>query len=154
MAGLSRDTLRYYERRGLLPVAPRSENRYRRYPPEALARVRLIRAALGIGFTVEELGEILSARDRGLAPCRRVHELAVDKAKALESGIAELKRLRKALQEAIRSWDRKLKSNAPGKQAGLLETFVANHPERARAISPLVSPGLQRKLQRNEGKKR
>lgn len=154
LAGVSRDTLRYYERRGLMPVAQRSENRYRWYPPKALARVRLIRAALGVGFTVEELGEILSARDRGLAPCRRVHELAVEKVQTLESGIAELRHLLKTLRAATRSWSRTLKSNAPGKQAGLLESLVAKHPERAQAISPLVSPGLKRTLQRNEGKKR
>ena len=64
-AGVSRDALRYYERHHLLPAAERAQNGYRRYPPQALARVRLIRAALGIGFTVEELAEIFSARDRG-----------------------------------------------------------------------------------------
>ena len=51
-------------------------------------------------------------------------------------------------------WAKKLKSTAPGKRAGLLEMFVANHPESVRAISPQMSPGLKRKLERDEGKKR
>ena len=59
LAGVSRDTLRHYERRGLLPLTQRSQNGYRRYSPETLTRVWLIRGALGIGFTVEELREIL-----------------------------------------------------------------------------------------------
>ncbi|HET7872602.1 MAG TPA: heavy metal-responsive transcriptional regulator [Terriglobales bacterium] len=154
MAGVSRDALRHYERQGLLPPAQRSANGYRHYPPQALERVRLLRAALGIGFTVDELREIFSARDRGQAPCRRVHELAVEKARGLELQIAELKRLHRSLQSAVRSWSRKLKSTAPDERAGLLEIFVANHPESTRAISPLVSPGLKRKLERNEGRRK
>jgi DNA-binding transcriptional MerR regulator len=154
LTGVSRDTLRYYERKGLLPAVQRLQNGYRRYPPDALARVRLIRGALGIGFTVDELREILSARDRGLAPCHRVHALAVEKAAALAARIAELAALQKALRGAIRSWARKLKSTAPGKAAGLLEMFVANHPESMRSISPMMSPGLQRRLQRDEDKKK
>lgn len=151
MTGISRDALRYYERHGLLPAAQRAQNGYRRYPPQAAARVRLIRAALSIGFTVDELSEILSARDRGLAPCKRVHGLAMEKARALKVRIAELTALHGALQVAIRSWSRKLKSTAAGRQAGLLELFVANHPESALAISPLISPGLKSRLQKRKG---
>jgi DNA-binding transcriptional MerR regulator len=154
LAGVSRDTLRHYERQGLLPPAPRSTNGYRHYAPQALARVRLVRAALGIGFTVEELREIFSARDRGLAPCHRVHALAVEKAMRLELQIAEMQSLHRSLQAAIRTWSRTLKSTAPGERAGLLEIFVAHHPESVRAISPLVSPGLKRKLQKKEGRKK
>jgi DNA-binding transcriptional MerR regulator len=154
LAGVSRDTLRHYERQGLLPPAQRSANGYRHYPPQALARVRLVRAALGIGFSVDELREILSTRDRGQAPCHRVHALAVEKAMRLELQIAEMQRLHRSLQSAIRTWGGRLKSTAPGQRAGLLEIFIANHPESVRAISPLVSPGLKRKLQKKEGRKK
>lgn len=154
LAGVSRDTLRHYERKGLLPVAQRSENGYRHYPAQALDRVRLIRAALSIGFTVDELREILQSRDRGVAPCHQVHALAVEKARELHTRIREMEALHSALQKAIRGWARKLKSTAPGKRAGLLEMFIANHPESVRDISPMTSPGLRRKLQRDEGRKR
>jgi DNA-binding transcriptional MerR regulator len=154
LAGVSRDTLRNYERRGLLPAAQRSANGYRRYPPEALVRVRLVRAALGIGFTVEELREIFSSRDRGEAPCTRVHALAIQKSKALEAEIASLQRLHRSLQAAIRTWSRRLKSTPPGKHAGLLELFVANHPESVRTVSPLVSPGLKRKFEDKESRRK
>lgn len=154
LTGVSRDALRHYERNGLLPAAQRSENGYRRYPPQALVRVRLIRGALSIGFTVEELREILQARDRGLAPCREVHALAIVKARDLQGRIRELEALHRALQAAIRSWAKRLKSAVPGKRAGLLEMFVANHPESVTAVSPLMSPGLRRKFQRNEDKRK
>lgn len=153
ITGVSRDALRYYERKQLLPAAQRTAGGYRLYQPEAAARVMLIRAALSIGFTVEELGDILSARDRGMAPCQQVYSLAVEKAKVLEARIAEMESLLKALRTAINSWGRKLKSTGPNQRAGLLEMFVANHPESARAISPLVSPGLKSRLQKKRGLK-
>jgi MerR family mercuric resistance operon transcriptional regulator len=154
LAGISRDTLRHYERKGLLPVAQRSQNGYRHYPAQALDRVRLIRAALSIGFTVEELRGIFQTRDRGGAPCHHVHALAKEKARELQARIREMEALHSALEKAIRGWARKLKSTAPGKRAGLLEMFIANDPESVRDISPMTSPGLRRKLQGDEGKKR
>jgi DNA-binding transcriptional MerR regulator len=154
LAGVSRDTLRHYERQELLPAAERSQNGYRQYPAQALDRVRIVRAALGIGFTVEEMRELLRMRDRGDAPCQHVYALAKLKARELKARMRELKALHGALQRAIRAWDRRLKSTAPGKRAGLLEMFVANHPESVRSISPQMSPGLKRKLQGNEGRKK
>ena len=63
LAGVSRDTLRHYERKGVLPRALRSQNGYRQYPPEALQRVQLIRRALSVGFTLDELAKVLKVRD-------------------------------------------------------------------------------------------
>lgn len=78
-AGVSTDTLRHYERMGVLPQAPRSRSAYRAYPPESLDRVKLVQHALRLGFTLAELAEILQARDRGGAPCKRVLGLLEDK---------------------------------------------------------------------------
>nr|MDQ5839375.1 MerR family transcriptional regulator [Acidobacteriota bacterium] len=74
-AGVSTDTLRHYERKGVLACPRRSANGYREYPADALARVRLVRRALAVGFTLDELARILRARERGVAPCREVREL-------------------------------------------------------------------------------
>src|SRR4051812_28364362 len=59
LAGVSTDTLRFYERNRLLPLAPRAANGYRCYPAESLQRVFLIRRALGLGFSVAELARVL-----------------------------------------------------------------------------------------------
>jgi DNA-binding transcriptional MerR regulator len=75
-AGVSADTLRHYERLGILKRPPRTEGGYRSYPPEALDRVHLIRNALASGFTLRELTTILRVRDAGGAPCQQVAELA------------------------------------------------------------------------------
>ena len=151
LTGVSRDTLRLYERRGLLPAPGRSESGYRRYGTSAAHRVRLIRAALSIGFTIDELGEIFAARDRGLAPCRRVHALAIQKAISLEARVTEMQSLLGALRLAIRDWDQELTRTGPHERAGLLEKFLALHPESTASVSPMMSPGLKDRLQRRRG---
>jgi DNA-binding transcriptional MerR regulator len=74
--GLSPDTIRHYERVGVLPRASRTDSGYRLYPASALERVRVVQRALRIGFTLAELAEVLKARDAGGAPCRRVYQVA------------------------------------------------------------------------------
>ena len=64
LAGVSPDTLRHYEAKGLLPRAARSKNGYREYPAEALARVGLVRRAVALGFTLDELARI-NVRGKG-----------------------------------------------------------------------------------------
>jgi DNA-binding transcriptional MerR regulator len=129
LAGISADTLRFYERRGLLPLAPRTSSGYRLFPPEALARVRLIRGALSIGFSVAELTAILRERDHGGAPCRRVRELAADKLAALEDQLRDLQSWRRELRKTLAGWDTVLRDTPRGKRVGLLEAFVATHPK-------------------------
>jgi DNA-binding transcriptional MerR regulator len=120
-AGVSTDTLRFYERRGLLQRPPRDSNGYRRYPAEALDRVRLIRQALEAGFTVAELGRILTHRDRGGAPCREVFAIASARLSELEDRISELIDLRDRLQQTLVEWREQLERTPPGKRAGLLD---------------------------------
>lgn len=121
LAGVSTDTLRHYERNGVLPLPARSANDYRVYPPEALERVRLIRRALAIGFTLEELRPILEVRDRGGAPCRNVRALADTKLEALEAHIRELAGLRDELRSTLSAWDARLAATPKDQPAGLLD---------------------------------
>src|SRR5947207_734408 len=74
--GVSPDTLRHYERIGVLPRPERGENNYRIYSASSIHRVLLIRRALAMGFTLGELATILAERDRGGTPCRKVRLLA------------------------------------------------------------------------------
>jgi DNA-binding transcriptional MerR regulator len=148
LAGISSDTLRFYERRGLLPSAPRTASGYRLFPPEALARVRLIRGALSIGFSVDELAAILGERDRGGAPCRRVRELAADKLAALEDQLRDLQSWRRELRKTLAGWDDVLRDTPRGKRAGLLEAFVATQQKRPTRIVRVK--GLARRKTRRE----
>lgn len=128
-AGISADTVRYYERRRLLPFAPRSASGYRLFLAEAVARVQLIRAALSIGFSVDELATTFSERERGGTPCHRVRKLAAEKLAVLEARLRDMQSWRRELRNTLAQWDHLLAKTPRGKQARLLETFAATHPK-------------------------
>ena len=122
-AGVSTDTLRHYERKGVLPRPLRAANGYRRYPKSSLERLRLIRSSLAVGFTLDELASIFAERDKGGAPCRQVHGLAVKKLADLEEQIRDLSELRKRLREVVEHWDSRLAAAMNGEKIGLLQTL-------------------------------
>jgi DNA-binding transcriptional MerR regulator len=122
LAGVSRDTLRHYERKGVLSRPLRGHNGYRQYPPEALQRVQLVRRALAVGFTLDELSRVLKVRDSGGAPCEEVRKIAAQKLVDVQEQLRELTALRNDLQETLRDWDTRL-ARANGKRANLLESL-------------------------------
>jgi DNA-binding transcriptional MerR regulator len=124
-AGVSTDTLRHYERKGVLPRPRRAANGYRQYRPEALDRVLLVRRALAFGFTLDELSRVLAVRDRGAAPCGEVRALAAAKLAEVEERLAQLTELRGELRATIEEWDERLTRTAEGGRAGLLESLAA-----------------------------
>src|SRR5579859_8071111 len=103
--GVSPDTIRYYERIGVLPKAPRTASGYRMYPASAVERVLVVQRALRIGFTLAELADVLKARDAGGSPCRRVHEIAKEKLKGIRTDIQTLKRMEKYLKTVLSDWE-------------------------------------------------
>src|SRR5207248_8544451 len=78
-AGVSPDTIRHYERIGVLPVSVRTESGYRMFSHEATERVAAVQRALKVGYSLAELAEIFQARDSGGAPCKRTYALAQEK---------------------------------------------------------------------------
>lgn len=98
--GVGVETVRYYQRRGLLETPARGEA-IRRYGEEALRRLRFIRSAQGAGFSLEEVGELLAldaGRDRA-----RARELANGRIAALDAKIAELEAARTGLHKLARA---------------------------------------------------
>jgi DNA-binding transcriptional MerR regulator len=89
--GLSADTVRYYERVGLLPPPARSEAGYRLYDQDAVGRLRLIKGAQRAGLRLREIGELLQVADRGQCPCGHTETLLQER---LSEVRAELERLR------------------------------------------------------------
>ena len=124
MAGVSADTMRHYERMKLLAAPRRSAGNYRMYPSDALDRVRLIRRALGVGFSLAELVKILKVRDGGGAPCRQVKSLLEQKLSQLNEQITELMEMREHLGTVLEDWDRRLECTPEGKPARLLESLA------------------------------
>src|SRR4051812_41825154 len=108
LAGVSSDTLRYYERCGVLPPPQRTEAGYRIYSAQSLQRVALIRSALSIGFSMQELARIVKERDSGRPPCHQVHQLAKEKLSQVEAQLREVQAMKRNLQTLVRVWDAKL----------------------------------------------
>lgn len=100
-SGVSIDTIRYYEREGLLPLAPRTAGGYRRYAPSAAARLRFIRHAQEVGFSLDEIGELLALRRRRRGSCDAVRAKAGERLVAIERKLARLERMRAALVELV-----------------------------------------------------
>lgn len=123
--GVSTDTLRHYERLGVLAEAPRTQAGYRVYPAESLDRVNMIRHALRLGFTLAELAEVLRTRDRGGVPCKRVLEMLEGKLHSLGKQISDLKRLEKTMEQMVGEWRSKLGQSEPGRRVHLLHSLMA-----------------------------
>ena len=93
-AGTSADTVRYYERIGLLPEAERSASGYRLYGDEAVERLRFIKRAQRFGLRLEAIGELLDVRRNGLCPCGHTRKLLEVRVAELDEELSSLSRLR------------------------------------------------------------
>jgi len=122
--GVSPDTIRHYEKIGVLPSASRTESGYRLYPESAVERVLVVQRALRIGFTLAELAEVLKARDAGGAPCQRVYKLAKDKLKGIRGDIEALKRTERYLKQVLSDWEDRIRRASPGTKANLLHSLT------------------------------
>ena len=101
-AGVGVETIRFYERKGLIDQPPKPlDSGFRVYPDEAVRRIRFIRQAQKIGFSLREIDELLSLRADPLADCADVREQAVAKLEEVDRKIARLKEIRGALEELI-----------------------------------------------------
>ena len=90
--------IRYYETVGLLPEPERLPNGYRRYDEVDVARLQFVSSARTLGFSLNDIAEILSFRDRREAPCRVVLDMLQEKAEEVTRRITELKQLELELQ--------------------------------------------------------
>lgn len=100
-AGVAIDTVRYYEREGLLPKPPRQRSGYRRYEQGDVLRLRFIRRAKALGFTLEEIGGLLELSERRNDDMADLKQAADLRLQALDTRIAELERVRAGLQQLV-----------------------------------------------------
>ncbi len=100
-AGVNTQTLRYYEGRGLLERPPRSAAGYRSYPDEAVAVVRFVKRAQELGFSLEEIGDLLHLADGGPEDCETARALAKARIDQLAQRISALQRMRQSLSALV-----------------------------------------------------
>ena len=150
---VSTDTLRHYERQGLLRRIERSAAGHRRYRPDTIERVRMIQYALMIGFTLKELAAMLRQREKGTPPCGKVRGLIADRLAELDVRLAELTLLRDEMRAILRDCDNRLAVTPRGEPALLLDMLVgrpalAGLHTTARAASLSVRQGRSRQGKR------
>ena len=130
-AGVSRDTVRYYERRGVLPKAERSANGYRHYSEKSVSRIRFVRDALRVGFSVKQIAGFVRARESGKPPCHDVRAAAGRLLEDLDRRIADMLAARQSIADMLTEWDRRL-ANTPSDRPALLLENVAPAAEARR----------------------
>jgi DNA-binding transcriptional MerR regulator len=95
--GLTADTIRYYERAGLLPPPDRTASGYRAFDDNAVDRLRFIKGAQRIGLRLQEIKELLDIWDRGLCPCGHAEELLRQRVSEIDAEIAGIEETRRNL---------------------------------------------------------
>jgi len=102
-AGVNVQTLRYYERRGLLEEPGRSRAGYREYAPEAVRVIRFVKRAQQLGFTLSEVEELLHLREDRSGSCEEVRAAATAKLEDIDSKIKSLRAMKRALSVLVKS---------------------------------------------------
>lgn len=121
-AHVNRETVRYYERRRLLPRPSRSSSGYRVFADDAVRRLRFIRHAQELGFSLNEIRELLALRVKSVDTCDRVRERAETKIVDIEKKINALQHMNEALTELISACARRGKT----KECPILDSLEAN----------------------------
>jgi DNA-binding transcriptional MerR regulator len=133
-AGVGVQTLHYYERLALLPKPDRSASNYRLYPADALRRVQFIKKAQALGFTLDEIKEILGLRQQGRAPCRRVADVGKKHLQELDARIAALQEFRQSLAAVVPRWEKETshQRKCAGEFCDLIERLPQIQPANRR----------------------
>lgn len=101
LARVGVETIRFYERRGLLEEPPRRPSGYRQYPEETVSRIRFIKRAKGLGFTLKEIEELLSLRVDSASTCEDVRQRAEGKIVDIKRKIGTLQNMERALVKLV-----------------------------------------------------
>ena len=118
-SGVNLETVRYYERRGLLPKPPRSASGYRLFPAEAARRLRFIRRAQELGFSLREIRDLLSLRVLPSTRSAEIRTRAEAKIADIEAKIRTLESMKKTLRKLTRVCD----GCSPVAQCPILESL-------------------------------
>ena len=126
-AGVNLQTIHYYERRGLLSKPPRTGANYRAYPADAVLRVRFVKRAQELGFTLKEIKELLSLRAAPRTRCADVRQRATAKVQDIDAKVRTLQAMRKALTKLVGECS----SEGPVTQCPILEALDADETTNA-----------------------
>lgn len=103
-SGVGVETIRFYQKQGLIPEPPRPPNGFRKYPVEVIRKIRFIRSAKDLGFSLKDIAELMSFRNQE-DPCCDVKRMAGQKLAEIRTRIASFQRLAEALDSLIQECD-------------------------------------------------
>jgi len=141
-AGISPDLIRYYERVGVLPRAPRTAGGFRSYSEDTIARLLLVRNAIRFGFSSKELAGFLKARESGRPPCQSVRAAGARLLQEMDEQLARMQETRAAMTETLAAWDTRLSRTPSGAPAHLL-TIIPDAPQPRRRSAPVRPAKIQ-----------
>ena len=118
-SGMGIETLRFYEKSGLLDRPSRTDSGYRMYDSEVLSRLDFIKRAQVLGFSLDEIKRIIADKRAGQSPCVEVREIVRHRLGELDERMREMKRYRKELASALAEWDQI--GDVEGHICGLIE---------------------------------
>jgi MerR family mercuric resistance operon transcriptional regulator len=134
LTGVPTGTIRFYERRGLIPAPPRTPSGYRKYSIEALARIRMVLRAKKLGFSLSEISELLDMLANRQHPCQHLHCRVANKLLELDDRISELHRIKIELQALSQTCD-------PRTPIGMCPVLIALAPDDNIAALLTDEPG-------------
>ena len=121
--GVNASVIRYYTRIGLLHPGRNPGNGYREYAPADIARVRFIRKAKWLGFTLKDVQIILFRSDAGKSPCRQVRGIILERIRENQQRLRHLQSIQERMEAAITAWD-SLEDSPPGQHVcGLIDSL-------------------------------
>lgn len=121
-AGVHVETIRFYERKGLINQPPRRTGGYREYPQETIIRIRFIKRAKKLGFSLPDIAELLSLKANPQATCADVKKRTEDKISAIHERLADLQKIKKVLEELVTA----CKGYGPLNMCPILESFESS----------------------------
>ena len=124
-SGVGIETLRFYEKSGLLDQPSRTGSGYRLYDTQVLDRLDFIKRAQILGFSLDEIKRVIADRRADQSPCAEVREIVRNRLADLDERMREMKRYRKELASALAEWDEK--GDVPGHVCGLIEGSHIDH---------------------------
>src|ERR1700730_9701373 len=133
LAGVTPDTIRYYERLGLIPRPLRTPAGYRQYGNGIVDRLTVIRNAQRFGFSLKGLAAFLHIRESGGTPCHQLRAAAQRILETADQQITALVRARREMRRTLRAWDQRLAATPANQQARLLEQLTGGMIGRPRA---------------------
>lgn len=127
--GVSPDTVRYYSKIGMLKPQRNTENSYQVYGAKDARRLRFIRAAKSLGYTLRDIREIFADADRGESPCPRVRAVIERHIKETGARMADLTALHHKMEQALEAWQRMPDSHPNGESVcRLIESLGDREP--------------------------